>query len=384
MKKKPVQRFDSVKIKATTDENGFLYDVPVVARIGLQTYILPDGTERREFRPASEVFSWGSLDSYRGKPITLGHVEVNSENAKEVMVGACTGNAYRQFDDDDYSEGVGVLCPITIHDAGAIAEAKDKNAAEISVGYTTIDIDQPGWGNNKTGEFFFDTDRPNIKQDELPGESSDWVRFDAVQTNIRVNHVALVFRGRAGIAKLNLDAEQEFPYHVPVTIDITKEDSVMTVKIKLDGEVVHEVAEAVADHINGLNGQVSTMKGKCDTLEAERDALKVKVDGIDKLISDAVAKAKADAESMASLVSIASEVGVKCDGLDAKGIKIAFVKTVSGIDVSEKDDGYINAAFDIHQKADKMAIQRKATTEGDAKNDAAESDIPDPQKRFRK
>ncbi|WP_404852932.1 DUF2213 domain-containing protein, partial [Escherichia coli] len=41
---------------------------------------------------------------------------------------------------------------------------------------------------------------------------SDWVRFDALQTEIKVNHVALVYHGRAGVAKLNFDAQQENPY----------------------------------------------------------------------------------------------------------------------------------------------------------------------------
>lgn len=384
-KKKPVQRFDSAKVKATLDANGFLYDTPVVARIGLQIYTQPDGSERREFRPASEVFSWDSLDSYRGKPITLGHVEVNSENAKEVMVGACTGNAYRQWDENDYSDGPGVVCPVTVHDASAIQEAQDKNAAEISVGYTTIDIEQSGWGNNRTGEFFFDNDRPGIKQDELPGESIDWVRFDALQTTIRVNHVALVFRGRAGIAKLNLDASQEFPYDIPVTITL-KEDEYMTVKIKLDGSQEHDVPEAVAAHITKLDAQIAEIQGKHDALEAVRDTLQLKVDGIPAEIEKAVATAKADGEALAVLIGEAIEVGVKCDGLTtAKDVKIAYVKQVNGLDVSDKGDAYIEAAFDMAKAGDKMAAQRAATSEGagSEKNDAKQDGVIDPQKRMR-
>ena len=61
---KKVQRFDSVQVKAHFDEHGFLVDRPIVARIGLQVYQTPFG-ERREFRPASEVFKADSLATFK-------------------------------------------------------------------------------------------------------------------------------------------------------------------------------------------------------------------------------------------------------------------------------------------------------------------------------
>ena len=346
---KKVQRFDSVQFKAKIDEHGFLVDRPIVARIGLQVYRTPYG-ERREFRPASEVFKADSLATFSGKPITIGHVTVTPENAKEVVVGACAGAGV--------PNGIGVEVPLNIYDKAAIQSAKEKRTPELSVGYTSIDIDKPGWGNNATGEYFFDEDTP----DGWKADSDDWVRFDAVQTNISVNHIAMVFRGRAGIAKLNLDSEQEFPYHDDVQTN--KEDENMTVKIKIDSAEV-EVTKDVAAHIEKLNAEIATAQGKADGLEAERDALQAKVDGIPAEIEKAVEKAKADAKELADLVAVAGEVGVKTDGLDAKAIKVAYVKEVTGADVSEKSDAYIDAAFDLAKDSDKMAAQRIAT-KGDA------------------
>lgn len=346
---KKVQRFDSVQFKAKIDEHGFLVDRPIVARIGLQVYRTPYG-ERREFRPASEVFKADSLATFSGKPITIGHVTVTPDNAKEVVVGACAGAGV--------PNGIGVEVPLNIYDKAAIQSAKEKRTPELSVGYTSIDIDKPGWGNNATGEYFFDEDTP----DGWKADSDDWVRFDAVQTNISVNHIAMVFRGRAGIAKLNLDSEQEFPYHDDVQTN--KEDENMTVKIKIDSAEV-EVTKDVAAHIEKLNAEIATAQGKADDLEAERDALQAKVDGIPAEIEKAVEKAKADAKELADLVAVAGEVGVKTDGLDAKAIKVAYVKEVTGADVSEKSDAYIEAAFDLAKDSDKMAAQRIAT-KGDA------------------
>ena len=355
-------RYDSARVKARFDENGFLVDTPIVARVGVQTYYLPDGTERREFRPASEVFKPDSLASYQGKPITLGHVFVNAENAKGVVVGAVSGPAMR--------EDSNVIVPLTVYDKESIEKAKNGIAGELSVGYSTVDVESKGWGSNETGEYKLDGEYQS--QDEIP---SDWVRFDALQTEIKVNHVALVYKGRAQVAKLNFDAQQENPYTTDV--DINKEDKQEMIKIKLDGAQEFEVAPEIASHIEALNA-------KADTAIAERDALKAKVDAMPAEIEAAVAKAKADADALAALVAVAAEAGVKADGLDAKGIKVAYVKEVSGLDVSEKSDAYIDAAFDIAKESDKMAEVRKATTASDKSDSAVEPKKLDPRARLAK
>ena len=355
-------RYDSTKFKATIDENGFLVDTPVVARLGVQVYYMEDGRTVREFRPAEEVFKDESLASYQGKPMTLDHVFVNSENAKEVVVGSVTGKAEPL--------GSSVVAPIVVYDNTAIQEAMAGNAKELSVGYSAILDETPGWGDPITGEYVLKSDGDQFDAPE------GWQEFDAIQRDIKVNHLAMVYRGRAGIAKLNMDGEQENPYTTDV--DINKEDKQeMTVKIKLDGAQEFEVAPEIASHIEALNA-------KADTAIAERDALKAKVDAMPAEIEAAVAKAKADADALAALVAVAAEAGVKADGLDAKGIKVAYVKEVSGLDVSEKSDAYIDAAFDIAKESDKMAEVRKATTASDKSDSADEPKKLDPRARLAK
>lgn len=366
---KAKMRYDSARVKARFDENGFLVDTPVVARVGVQSYYLPDGTERREFRPASEVFKSDSLASYQGKPITLGHVFVNSENAKDVVIGAVSGTALRQDSN--------VVVPLTVYDKESIEKAKSGIAGELSVGYSTVDVESPGWGSNETGEYKLDGEYDS--QDDIP---SDWVRFDALQTNIIVNHVAMVYKGRAGVAKLNMDAEQENPY--TDNVDSIKEDVKEMVKIKLDGAQEFEIAPEVAAHIEAVKTDSAKEKAKADALEAERDALKAKVDAMPAEIEKAVKAAKADAEALAALFTVAAEVGVKTDGLDAKGIKVAYVKEVSGLDVAEKSDAYIDAAFDIAKDSDKMAEVRKATAASDKSDKADEPKKLDPRARLAK
>lgn len=354
-------RYDSAKFKATIDENGFLVDTPVVARLGVQVYYMDDGRTVREFRPAEEVFKDESLASYQGKPMTLDHVFVNSENAKEVVVGSVTGKAEPL--------GSSVVAPIVVYDNTAIQEAMAGNAKELSVGYSAILDETPGWGDPITGEYVLKSDGDQFDAPE------GWQEFDAIQRDIKVNHLAMVYRGRAGIAKLNMDGEQENPYTTDV--DINKEDKQEMIKIKLDGAQEFEVAPEIASHIEALNA-------KADTAIAERDALKAKVDAMPAEIEAAVAKAKADADALAALVAVAAEAGVKADGLDAKGIKVAYVKEVSGLDVSEKSDSYIDAAFDIAKESDKMAEVRKATAASDKSDSADEPKKLDPRARLAK
>lgn len=361
-------RFDTATFKATIDENGFLVDTPVVARVGVQVYYMEDGSAVREFRPAEEVFKEESLASYQGKPMTLDHVFVNSDNAKDVVVGSVTGKAE--------ALGSTVIAPIVVYSQEAIDEARAGNARELSVGYSAVLDETPGWGDPATGNYVL---RSDTNESDVP---PDWQEFDAIQRGIKVNHLAMVFRGRAGIAKLNMDGQQENPY--TDNVDSIKEDVKEMVKIKLDGAKEFEIAPEVASHIAAIKKDADDAKAKADTIEAERDALKAKVDAIPAEIEKAVKAAKADAEALASLVTVAAEVGVKTDGLDAKGIKVAYVKEVSGLDVSEKSDAYIDAAFDIAKDSDKMAEVRKATAASDKSDKSDEPKKLDPRARLAK
>lgn len=66
-------RYDHRAIQARRDDNGFIFDTPVLTRTGVFLYQLPDGTVRREYRPPEEVFNADSLRLYKGIPITDDH-----------------------------------------------------------------------------------------------------------------------------------------------------------------------------------------------------------------------------------------------------------------------------------------------------------------------
>lgn len=165
----PIERSASLKIRRTAD--GYLTAYPRVARSGVQIYggheIGRSDIERvRVYRAPEEVFSPDSLQSYAHRPVTLNHpkVPVTAENWQDVARGHTDGEILR---DGDF-----IRVPMVLMDARAI-KAFENDTKELSLGYT-CDV-----------EF-------------TPGVTADGVSYDAVQKNIRANHLALVSRARGG------------------------------------------------------------------------------------------------------------------------------------------------------------------------------------------
>jgi hypothetical protein len=118
------------------------------------------------FRPASEVFSADSLRSFAYKPVVITHPEqaVDASTWGDVAVGTVGNEILR--------DGNGVRVSLALMDASAI-EAVRSGTRQISMGYTcNVDF------------------RDGITDDGTP--------YQAVQRDIRINHAALVTRGRAG------------------------------------------------------------------------------------------------------------------------------------------------------------------------------------------
>lgn len=171
---KRVIRLDSTPLnRAFFTEEGYLIDTPVLTSTGIFEYTNPDGSVRRELRLPEEVFAEDSLDSYMAKPVIITHDAglVDKNNVSENEIGTILTKGYR--------DGDNVRAKIVIHDTDSM---KESGLKELSLGY-------------------------NLDLDETPG---DWkgMHYDAIQRNIRINHLALVREARAGDkARLNIDSK---------------------------------------------------------------------------------------------------------------------------------------------------------------------------------
>ena len=328
-----VQRYDYSNFTATKTDEGFLVDSPIVARIGIQEYRRADGSMRRELRLPEEVFSADSLASMRGKPITVDHPragKVTSKDAHRVTVGAMLSEGKQ--------DGDNVRTDITIHSPDAIGDRR-----ELSLGYTAILDETPGvWQGQE---------------------------YDAIQRTIRVNHLSVVKHGRAGVARLNMDSNEE-------DFSTQQEQQTMSmVKIKLDSGLEYDAAPEVSAELNKLRADASAFAEKLNAipkLEAERDTLKARVDAMPDELAKATANGKSEALARIQLETVAGKFKIDAQDKTDRQIKEAVILTVRKDAVlAEKPDIYIDAAFDMAVEsapAAAMASQRKdALAHPDAK-----------------
>lgn len=174
-----VRRLDSIRLDADdrtyfTDE-GYLVDHPVLTSVGIFEYTNPDGTLRRELRLPEHVFADKSLKTYRGKPVIITHCagKISKDNVDREQIGTILSDGYQDGDD--------VRAEIIIHNTDAM---KSSGLKELSLGYNLDLLEEPGEWNGQP--------------------------YDAVQTNIVINHLALVASARAGDqARLNIDSSDE-------------------------------------------------------------------------------------------------------------------------------------------------------------------------------
>lgn len=173
---KKVQRLDSIKTDCTYFTNeGYLIDHPILTTCGIFEYTNADGSIHRELRLPEHVFAENSLASYKGKPIIITHDAgvVNKYNVEEEQIGTIMSNGYR--------DGDNVKAEIIIHNTDAMKQCGLK---ELSLGYNLDLLEEPGTFNGEP--------------------------YDAIQTNIVINHLALVGTARAGEqARLNIDGSQK-------------------------------------------------------------------------------------------------------------------------------------------------------------------------------
>lgn len=263
-----VFRFDFSPITGTeTTDEGYLRVWCRAARTGTQTYRRADGTQVREYRPEDEVSKPESLATFGMRPVTLEHppVLLDSNNTSQFQKGY-TGSQVR------FNDGF-VEVALVVTDNDTIESVKRGDAQEVSAGY-------------------------RVDYDPTPGETPEGESYDGVQRNIRVNHVAIVRRGRAGpdvrllLDRMDADAAVAVP---ATTLKTTPTISPMAT-VKLDGleiDLPTEAASAVQSSFRDLTRQLATAKGEVETLTTKLDSLQTELETA--LEEKEIAEGRADA-----------------------------------------------------------------------------------------
>jgi len=243
---------------------GYLIATSPIVRTGIQLYRadelgLTGSHTVRVYRAPSEVFSKDAINSLTRVPVTLDHPSelVTSDNWAQLAKGDL-GDAWMK-------DGDWIVVNPMIKDAAAITAAKTTHK-ELSAGYNA--------------EIVFSD-----------GVSDKGEPYDAVMTDIRFNHIALVPKGRAGSHARIGDADNWG------ASPVTTKGPEMDFKSLVFGDKAINVAVTDADKLMAIIADKDTAIG---TLKAEL------ADATSKILSDADLEAKvvalADAKSKRAAV----------------------------------------------------------------------------------
>lgn len=283
-----VQRFDVGRLDRAKRTGAGGARVPAsVSRTGVQTYTDEQGRTVREWRPPESVFAPESLDTLGSIPVTVGHppAGVTPQNFRQLSVGHVSDapSGRRADGPVEWLDTAAV-----VNDAATLKRIElppsDPNAlVEVSMGYLADVI--PESGTTPGGE-----------------------HYDAKQTNIRFNHMALLPQGhaRAGSgARLRLDGNQE-----PTPMLVRHDDNTSVAAtpkqlVKVDGidvekgsdthlsllerAIAHQTkrADDAATALTAAQTLNGEQKAKLDAAETELKALKAQ--DVNQLVTDELA-----------------------------------------------------------------------------------------------
>lgn len=256
---------------------------------------------------------------------------VNADNWRKYAVG--------QTGDEVTGESIYIRVPLMVSDGEAIKDI-EAGKRELSAGYT-CDV-----------EF-------------SPGVTDAGEAYDAVQKNIRLNHVAIVARGRAGHEVRIGDGAATWgvsPIHLADEEDRNMPETNLR-SVLVDGLSVSctdQSAQAIEKLLNdrkAAQDALSTAQTTHQTAIAAKDAELAKKDAeIDDLKAKQLDAKALDAlvAGRAKLVATAAAIAkdVKTDGLSDDEIrKAVVVAKVGDAAIKDKSADYINARFDILAEA---------------------------------
>ena len=339
---------DTVTVSGTRrTADGYLVADARVARTGIQEYLgvevgKPEMMFVRVYRPEEAVFANDAMRTYAFRPMTNDHPseEVTADNWRKYAIGQTGGEVVR---DGEY-----VRVPMVLMDAQAIADY-ESGKRELSMGYSA--------------EIEF-----------RDGVTPDGQKYDAIQTNLKMNHLALVDRARGGAA---LRIGDDNPKGKKPMSDVK------TKTVLVDGLSV-ETTDAGAQAISKLQDQLKTAQTEHQKLADEHaKALAAKDAEIakkDAAIDDLKAKQMTDAQidervkARADLVATAKLIADgDYSGKSDADIRKAVVLAKFGDAMKDKPDAYIAARFDILAEDAAKDPVRKALADSNnhSVNDAA-------------
>lgn len=365
-------RIDVSKIDGpSVDVNGFLTARAKLTRTGVFPYLTYDGTISYELRHPDDVFDPESLKSAQSQVVTNDHppTMLYADNCKEYGVGF-TGEIVEVVE-NKYIES-----NIKVTDEKTISDVMQGGKTQFSEGYRCDVVEESG--------------------------IYDGIQYNARQKNIRYNHAAIVWEGRAGpdvsmkmdgadkdFAVMKLDSKNNCCKEEQLKVQLDSKSNIsekknMKEEHKHDAEMKKcescgQMIKGKGDALDFFQKELQDSKDSVSKAQAKADALQAEIEKRDSEI----ASLKADLSDDAILARADSLIKTKefikeILGEDKKDSIDKLKKQVvakSGIDCSKKDSVYVDAAFETLMLTHKKEVKKDALAEivGDASDKKIDS-----------
>jgi hypothetical protein len=355
---------EAINISSTVEETpeGYLMVRAPIARVGIMSYRMKDGSIRRELVPAETLFDPKSIDSLKLKPVTNRHpqeVLLDPKTVKRRNVGS-VGEAIEPSGDM-------LEANFLITDQDAI-DSVNSGRKQLSPGYQTgLDFTPGTWRGQQ---------------------------YDAVQVSREYNHLALVDNARGGPElKINMDSEDEIG--LSCNLDNNNDEpqtngTVMKKFVKVDGVEV-EVPDSVATHVMTIEGKLDSATDQVTELTDKNAELQKKVDSFDEELKKRTDSA---VSARVALVTTAKELFnsdsdddkallSKMDSMSNSELKKEIIVKVqpsakAKIDSDDISDSYLDSRLDSALEIMEEKKEKKAEDEKQEKIDSGRKNMRSP------
>jgi len=296
----------------------------MLTRSGVVSYVQPDGSTVREWRPWEEVSAPESLATLDGAPVCLEHPGlVTNSNFREHTRGhVVNGSVGPQ---EPFASG-----KLWIQDAELLDDVASNRRVELSPGY-------------------------NCSVEKSSGVTPDGEPYDAIQRKIRYNHVAVTRKGKQGPeVSLRLDSEgnlasQSSGANAP-------ERQFQTMKTVMIGGVAYIVGGTEADNA-ALLAALAREATRFDSLASERAtreaelksqalAATARAEAAEKNLQAALRYDATDTEVLAKAASILG-ADYKAEGkTSGEVMRDCVAKAYPELSMEGKSEDYVSGLFD--------------------------------------
>ena len=333
-------RIDNATLSNVKFDNGMLTAKVNLTKAGVYPYLYSDGRLVKEAKLPEEIFSQATIDSANGAVITDNHPDINQDSG---LVNSSNysklvkGNVFNVKQDGLFLSGLE-----KVFDSDLQKRILSGEQIQVSIGFEQ-------------------------KTDWTPGEYNG-EKYDCVQRDIRINHIAHVEKGRAGEeCRTILDSNKDYAImqeannimnetkspkitwrvdNKDYSIDKAIIDKAVLSTVKKDEDAPMDAtttpaadlpdapkpidAAMIAEDAKKLNAIMTTLQGKfgvnsIEELTALIDAQKAVIEAYQAKAAAAPSVEAAVADSML-VIRNAENFGVKVDSMNPIEVRKAFIE----------------------------------------------------------